>query len=298
MKDLNLDIKALRAFAAVVEEGSFTAAAQRIVMSKSMCSKIIADLESFLGARLLTRTTRAVTPTAAGMSFYTEVGGILARLDAATEAVRSTTLHASGPLKLGAPVQYMLNVFEPHLLRFMTEYPDVQLDVVLEDARTDLTRDGYDAVLRIGLLEDSNLHARHLHDTPILLVASPDYIQARGNPGHPSDLRHHLCLHYTNLRGAGTWPLRQGTEVIYQKITPAFSSNNNELLRRLAIAGKGIALTPRFQVADDLEAGRLVAVMPDYGLPGAPVHVLYSSRKNVSAALSAFLDFVATLRFE
>ncbi|MFN3525300.1 MAG: LysR substrate-binding domain-containing protein [Paracoccus sp. (in: a-proteobacteria)] len=290
-----MDIKVLRIFAAIVEEGSFAAAARRVGISKSMCSKMIADLEVDLGTRLFTRTTRAVTPTAAGVGFHAAVSDVLLRLDAATEAVRSAALRPSGPLKLGAPVQYALKVFQPHLIRFMEEYPDIQLDLVLDDSRSDLTRDGFDAVIRIGRLEDSSLHARHLQDACILLVASPDYIARHGQPTNPGELRDHQCLHYTNLPGSGTWPLRQGNEVIYQKVTPIFSSNNGELLRAMAVSGKGIALAPKFQVAEDLALGRLVPVMTDHALPGVPVHIVYSSRKLVTAALAALLDFVSRL---
>lgn len=295
---IGMDIKVLRSFAAIIDEGSFANAARKVGISKSMCSKLISDLEADLGTRLLTRTTRAVKPTAIGLSFYAEISDILSRLDAATEAVRSASQRPSGPLKLGSPVQYTLKVFQPHLIRFMEEHPDIQLDVVLDDGRSDLTREGFDAVIRIGTLEDSTLHARKLHDARIMLVASPDYIAAKGSPDSPSQLRDHQCLHYTNLRGPSTWPLRHENEVIYQKITPAFSSNNGELLRSLAVSGKGIALAPEFQVADDLAQGRLVPVMPDYALPGVPVHVLYSSRKLVTAALASFLDFVGNLHLD
>lgn len=293
-----MDIKALRAFAAIVEEGSFTAAARRLRLSKAMCSKLISDLEADLGARLLVRTTRAVKPNAAGAAFYAEIAGILARLDAAAESVRASTQRPSGPLKLSAPVQYMLNVFQPHLLRFMREYPDIRLETVLDDSRADLVRDGFDAIIRIGPLDDSALHARRLHDVPIMLVASPAYIRDHGAPAHPAELREHACLHYSNLRGSSTWPLSTDGEVSYHKINPVFSSNNNELLRLMALNGQGVALTPRFQVEEDLRQGRLLPVMTDYEFPRVPVNVLYSSRKNVSAALAAFLDFVAALRFE
>lgn len=290
-----MDIRVLRSFAAIIDEGSFAAAARRIGISKSMCSKMIAGLEADLGTRLLTRTTRAVTPTAAGHDFHLRIADVLDRLDAAIEGARATSARPSGPLKLGVPVQYTLRVFQPHLIRFMEEYPDIQLDVVLDDSRSDMARDGFDAVIRIGTLADSSLHARRLHDARIMLVASPDYLARRGSPQRPADLRDHQCLHYTNLKGPGTWPLRNGTEVVYQKITPAFSSNNGELLRGLAVSGKGIALAPEFLVADDLAQGRLVAVLDDHALPGVPINIVYSSRKLVTASLAAFLDFVARL---
>lgn len=290
-----MDIKALRCFVAIIEEGSFAAAARRMGISKSQCSKMIADLEADLGTRLLSRTTRAVMPTAAGQQFHGQIVDGLARLDAAYEDARAASSRPSGPLKLGVPVQYTLKVLQPHLIRFMEEYPEIQLDVVLDDSRSDMTRDGFDAVIRIGTLEDSSLHARRLHDANILLVAAPDYVARHGSPERPADLRDHQCLHYTNLKGAGTWPLRQGSEVIYQKITPAFSSNNGELLRALAVSGKGIALAPEFLVADDLAQGLLVQVLPGHALPGVPIHLVYSTRKLVTAALAAFLDFAARM---
>ncbi len=131
-----------------------------------------------------------------------------------------------------------------------------------------MTRDGFDAVIRIGTLEDSSLHARRLHDANIMLVASPDYVARHGSPQRPADLRGPPVPALHQPQGPGTWPLRSGTEVVYQKITPAFSSNNGELLRALAVGGKGIALAPEFQVADDLARGLLVPVLADHALPG------------------------------
>lgn len=291
-----MELKPLRAFVAIIEEGSFAGAARRLGISKSMCSKMISDLEADLGGRLLSRSTRAVKPTAVGLAFHAELTQILGQLDAAAEAVKAAGEHPAGPLRIAAPVQYTLKVLQPHLFRFMDDHPDIQLDLVLEDGRSDMVREGFDAMIRIGELEDSALHARRLDDAHILLVAAPDYIQRQGSPRVPADLRDHACLHYTNLRGPGTWPLRNGNEVIYQKITPAFSSNNGDLLRAMAVGGRGIALAPEFQVAADLAEGRLVQVMPDYALPGVPVHVVYSSRKLVTAALSRFLDFLGGLK--
>ena len=294
--DDGMELKPLRAFAAIVEEGSFAAAARRLGISKSMCSKMISDLEADLGGRLLSRSTRAVTPTAVGQAFHAELTQILQALDAAIDGVRAAGEHPAGSLRIAAPVQYTLKVLQPHLFRFMDDHPDIQLELVLEDGRSDMVREGFDAVIRIGELQDSALHARRLDDAHILLVAAPEYIARCGTPTTPGELRDHACLHYTNLRGSGTWPLRNGNEVIYQKITPAFSSNNGELLAAMAVNGRGIALTPEFQVSGDLAAGRLVQVMPDYALPGVPVHVVYSTRKLVTAALSRFLDFLGGLK--
>lgn len=263
-----LDIRALRAFAAIVEEGSFTAAARRLRLSKVMCNKLISDPEADLGARLLVRTTRAVRPNAAGAAFFAEIAGILA-------ACRASTQRPSGPLKLSAPVHYMLNVFQPHLLRFMREYPDIRLKTVLEDSRADLVRDGFDAIIRIGPLDDRALHVCHLHDVPITLVVSPAHIRDHGAPAHPAERRDHACRHYSNLHGSNTWPLSINGEVSYHKINPIFSSNNTELLRLMALNGQGVAVKPRFQVAKDLRQGRLLPVMTDHELPRGGQCVLF-----------------------
>lgn len=291
-----MDTAILRTFVHIVDEGSFAAAARRMGISKSLCSKYISDLEQTLGTRLLTRSTRSVKPTAVGLEYSVQVREILAQLDAANEAVRAISAHPAGPLKIGSPISYTLKVFQPHILRFMEEYPDIQIEAVLDDGRADLIAEGFDAVIRVGGLEDSGLYARHLHDARILLVASPGYLAEFGVPQSPADLVAHRCLHYTNLRTATTWPFRRGNEIIHQKVQPSFQTNNAELIRVAALDGKGLAMLPAFMIEDEVERGLLVPIMCDYGLPDVPVNVLYPSRKHMTAAMRTFLDYAAGLR--
>jgi DNA-binding transcriptional LysR family regulator len=266
-------------------------------ISRSLCSKHVADLEAHLGVRLLVRTTRKVTPTATGLSYSRELRDILARLDAATEAARSTTSPA-GALKIGSPIFYTLKVLQPHLLDFMERYRDIQLQVVLDDGTSDIIGEGFDAVIRIGNLKDSSLHARRLHSAQILLVASPDYMARCGRPERPADLLRHDCLHFTNLPGNNTWPLRRGSRTIRQPVRPSFSSNNIELLHSMALNGRGLALLPEFIVGDDIAAGRLEVLMTDYALPDLPVNLIYPSGKLLTGAMRSFLDFAARLRLQ
>lgn len=291
-----MDTSVFRTFLSVVDEGSFAAAAQRMGISRSLCSKHVADLEAELGVRLLARTTRKVTPTVAGLSYSRDLRDILARLDAATEAVKATTTSQSGALKIGTPIFYTLKVLQPHLLDFMEQYRDIQLQVVLDDGASDIVGEGFDAVIRIGNLKDSTLHARRLHSVRILLVGSPDYLARAGRPEQPADLLRHDCLHYTNLPGTMTWPLRRGSRTIRQPVRPSFSSNNTELLHSMAVNGKGLALLPEFVLLDDIAAGRLEALMTDYTLPDLPVNLVYPSGKLLTGAMRSFLDFAGRLR--
>ncbi len=291
-----MDINILRAFVHVVDAGSFAEAARRMGISRSLCSKHIADLEAHLGARLLTRTTRKLAVTAIGADYCTHLREVLARLDHATEAARTAAHAPSGELKIGSPVFYTLKVLQPHLLHFMERFPDIRLQIVLDDGSSDLIGDGFDAVIRIGELKDSSLHARRLDWARIVMVAAPDYIAHHGQPEKPGDLMHHDCLHYTNLAGAGSWPLSCGTERFWQKVRATFSSNNTELLHSMAISGKGVALLPEFIIRDEVASGKLVPLLTDYSLPDLPVNLVYTSSRLISSAMRSFLDFAAGMR--
>ncbi|WP_372801456.1 LysR family transcriptional regulator [Paracoccus seriniphilus] len=290
-----METTVLRTFIAIIDEGSFSAAARRMGISRSICSKYITDLEHDLGTRLLTRTTRSVSPTAIGLEYSRRLREALRLMDEANEAVRVASDHPSGVLKIGAPVGYTLKVLQPHILRFTQEFPEIQLELVLDDGLANLVSDSFDAVIRIGNLEDSTLHARKLDEAEILLVASPDYVNNRGVPQAPADLLQHDCLHYTNLRGTGTWPMRRDGQVIFQRVQPVFAANNSEMLHKMALSGRGVTLLPKFAVADDLAEGTLVPLMSDYRLPGIPIHLVYPTGKLMTAAMRSFVDFITHL---
>lgn len=289
-----MDLAVLQCYVHVVEDGSFSSAARRMGISKSMCSKHISDLEASLGVRLLTRSTRSVKPTAVGVEYYGKVRAVLEQLQAASESVRAYSDHAIGTLKIGSPISYTLKVLQPYILRFMAQYPDIQIDMVLDDRCQDIIGEGFDAVIRIGELEDSALMARRLYGSKSYLVAAPRYLAEHGTPQVPGDLARHRCLHYTNMRGT-TWTFRQGGDVYYQKVHPIFTANNGDMIRAAAVAGLGIAIMPQFLIDDEFDAGHLVPIMDDFNLPDLPISLVYPSRKNATAALRIFLDFVAGL---
>ncbi len=288
-----MDTAVLRTYVHIIDEGSFAGAARRMGISRSLVSKYVSDLEARLGAQLLTRSTRSLRPTGLGQTYYEQVREILRNLDEAEDSVRQGAGRVAGRLRVGAPVSFTLQVLNPHVMRFMEENPEVRLDLSLDDGCVDPVAAGVDATIRVGLLEDSALRARQLCMVDTVLVASPAYLAEHGTPLLPADLQDHRCLYYTNSRSSGTWPFRHGEEVIHQKVTPAFSSNNGDMIRKAALDGQGIALTVGFQVADDLKAGRLVPLLTGYGLPELPVSVIWPSSRNMSAALRAFVDFLS-----
>lgn len=180
-----MDITVLRTFLAIIDEGSFAAGARRMGISRSMCSKNIADLEQELGARLLVRTTRAVHTTPIGQVYADQLRDALARLDAANENVRAIAEKPTGMLKIGAPIAYTMKILQPHLLRFMEQYPDIQMQLQLDDGTSDVIGQGFDAVIRIGLLQDSSLIGRRIHHADLKIVASPGYVKEHGAPKTP-----------------------------------------------------------------------------------------------------------------
>lgn len=292
-----MDTNVLKAYTLIVEEGTFSAAALRLGISKSMCSKHISDLEESLGARLLTRSTRSVKPTAIGLEYYSKARRILDLLEEANECAKLDSASTSGHLRIGSPLSYSLKALQPHILKFLDRYPGIQLESVFDDSKNDLISGGFDAVIRIGDLDDSTMVARRLHSARCLIVAAPAYLDRHGTPEQPTDLSAHKLLHYTNMGGTVTWPFQKDNELVWQKVHPRFTSNNGEIILAAALAGHGIAYLPEFLVRDELKAGSLVAIMTNFTRPDLPISIVYPSRKNASAALKAFLEFAPQMEY-
>jgi len=292
-----MDTNVLKAYALIVEDGTFSAAARRLGISKSMCSKYISDLEESLGTRLLTRSTRSVKPTAIGLEYYHKVRRILDLLEEANECAKTESSSTTGRLRIGSPVSYSLRALQPHILQFLDRYPGIQLESVFDDKKSDLIAEGFDAVIRIGDLADTSMVARRLHSVRCLVVASPVYLERQGTPEQPSDLTNHMVLHYTNMGSAATWPFQKENETIWQKVYPHFAANNGEIIRAAALAGHGIAYLPEFLIREDLESGALVPIMTGFSRPDMPISIVYPSRKNASAALKAFLEFAPSMEY-
>jgi DNA-binding transcriptional LysR family regulator len=202
---------AMKVFVAVVDESSFSSAAEKLNLSRTMVSKHVMDLESHLDARLLNRTTRRQSLTGTGRAYYERANRILSEIaEADAEAMRQS-LTPSGRLCVNAPVAFGVAHMAPNLGRYLERYPEVEVDLTLNDRVVDLVDEGYDMAIRIGWLEDSSLIARRIADSRMVACAAPDYLARRGVPSEPSDLANHQCLVYSYATAPDRWTFKSGT---------------------------------------------------------------------------------------
>lgn len=284
----------MEVFVRVVDEGGFSAAARALNMSKSAVSKRVASLEDRLGARLINRTTRRLALTDAGTTFYARAARILAEAEEAEAAVSSLQAAPRGVLRVNAPVSFGLNHLGGLLPGFLARYPDLSVDLVLNDRFVDLVDEGFDLAIRITSLEDSSLIARRLCGLHRILVASPDYLDRHGVPDHPDDLRDHACLLYTYLRRSGEWTLHtgDGRAARVQVNAAALSANNGDVLGEAAIQGLGITMMPTFIIGEALASGRLVRVLPDWEDLSGGIYAVWPSGRFIPAKVRAFVDLL------
>lgn len=285
----------LEIFGKVVALGSFSAAARATGLSQTMVTKHIASLENRLGARLFQRTTRKVSITEAGGIYFEATSRILADLELADHAISSTRLEPRGTLRVAAPHSFGTRHLAPLLPEFAQLYPEISLELGLNDRLADLVDEGWDVAIRIGQLKDSSLIATKLAPCRMTVCASPAYLEARGQPRKVSDLSAHNCLIYTlsNDIGPKQWTFGQRRE-IRVRVSGNISANSGDALLVAALAGQGLAYLPTFIVASDLAAGRLTEVELDHPpIELGAVHAVYPSNRTAPAKLKAFLAFVA-----
>jgi len=292
-----LETNILQTYVHVVEEGSFAAAARRMGISRSQASKHIADLEYDLGTRLLQRSTRSLRMTDLGQRYYDRVRRILDDLRCANEDIREASSKIAGRLRIGVPKIYLMSTLQPVMSAFMLEYPDVTLDLVLTEGRSDLHQEGLDAAIVGGRLPDSTLFARKLHTVSAMMVAAPSYLAEAGSPKVPEDLTEMRCLHHTLISETTVWPMQRGGEVIWQRVNAVLQANNWEMLQAAAVSGQGISVLPESLIAEDLAAGRLVQVLADYPIEDVVIQLVYADARHATAALKAFIDFMTQRKF-
>ncbi|MDP6571960.1 MAG: LysR family transcriptional regulator [Rhodospirillales bacterium] len=280
-------------FVKVVEAHGFSAAARRLRLSKSAVSKRVSRLEERLGARLLNRTTRRLSLTEEGSAFHQRAKSILADIEEAEQAV--SRLHAvpRGTLRVSAPMSFGTLHLAPAVPDFMARYPDLRVDIALNDRLVDLVDEGFDLAIRIARLPDSTLIARRLAPRRVVVCAAPGYWRRAGVPARPEDLKDHNCLHYSYLLSDDAWPFTGPDGAISVKVSGTFMANNGEALSAAAIAGTGVALLPTFIAGPDLRAGRLRAVLGDYEETGPSIYAVYPHARHLSAKVRAFVDFLA-----
>lgn len=281
----------MRIFSETVEAQSFTAAADRLGLSKQFVSKRIAALEKRLGARLLVRSTRNLRVTDLGLAYHERAQRILLEVDAAEQMITSQTATPRGVLRLSAPMTFAVLHLGTLIPDFMQRHPDVSVELELNDRTVDLIGEGYDMAVRIGTLADSSLIARRITSVQLLTCASPDYLSRHATPTAPDQLVAHACLIYGHNRH-GEWTYRVGERIRKVSVSGPMRANNGEMLREAAIAGLGIVNLPDFIVAQALTDGRLVEMLEDFRPEGFTVHAVYPQHRQTSLLVRAFSDFL------
>ncbi len=289
-----LDPSAMVLFARVVEAGSFTGAARDLAISKSAVSKQISRLEDRLGVRLLNRSTRRLSLTEAGAAFHE---GCRRVANEAAAAERTVSRLASGPrgeLRVNAPMSFGIRHLGPCLADFLQHYPELTIDLTLNDRQVDLVEEGLDIAVRIGVLADSSLIAKRLAPSHRVVVAAPAYLAERGRPERPEQLADHACLRYSYQAAGREWRFRGPDGERRVRTKGPLAVNNGDVLRAAALDGLGVALLPTFFVGPDLRAGRLERLLPDWrDAQDSAVHAVYPANRNLSPKVRVFVDYLA-----
>jgi DNA-binding transcriptional LysR family regulator len=285
----------LAVFAKVVEAASFAAAARHLGMSPAMVSKHVQTIEDKLGARLLNRTTRRVSATEVGQNYYEHCLHILAELEEADGAARDLQTKPRGLLKVTAPVSFGTRQLAPAIADYLVAYPGVSIDLSVENSYVDLLEKRFDLAIRLGHLPDSSLIARKLGEVETVLGASPGYLQTNGVPHAPHDLGKHECLIYTNAVPQNVWTFvdQRGKQAAI-RVSGRVLTNGIDAICALALKDAGVALVPDFLVADDLTAGRLIRLLPEYTTQATPIYAVYPHSHYLSAKIRTFIDFFAS----
>ncbi|HBU30411.1 MAG: LysR family transcriptional regulator [Thiobacillus sp. GWE1_62_9] len=280
-------------FVQVINSGSFTATADKLGLSKSVVSKYVSRLEDRLGARLLNRTTRRLSLTEVGRAFFERSARGLLEIEEAEAEVSRLQGAPRGELRISSPMSFGILHIAPKLPAFQALYPELTVDMVLDDRKVDLLDEGVDLAIRIGDLPDSTLVARRLGLCRHVVCGAPDYFTRHGIPKVPEDLARHAALVFRYHDSPNEWHFvaPDGSD---RSVTLAYRlrMNNSLALREAALQGAGITLTPTFVVGADIRAGRLQAVLTDYMAREVSIHAVYPQRKHLSPKIRAFVEFM------
>src|SRR3974390_2658142 len=291
------NLNALTVFVRVGEARSFTLAARRIGITPSAASKSVSRLERELGMRLVNRSTRTVSLTDDGASFFVRCRQILADIEEAQIVLTRASTVPRGKLRVQIPVGFGRRVIVPALADFIALYPEMIVDIELSDRGVDLAEEGLDAVVRIGDLPDSRLIARKLCETYFVTCAAPEYLRRHGEPKTPDDLEKHRCLTYvTPQTGHIThWRFAHKGRTFSKTINGILNMNNVEAILDVAIAGAGIATLSNFVVADAIRAGKLKLILRDYIARESVISIVYLPSRQMSLRMKAFVSFLNDL---
>jgi DNA-binding transcriptional LysR family regulator len=286
-------LTSLTAFVRVVDSGGFSAAGRRLNMSTTMVSNHVQALEERLGARLLHRTTRKVSLTEVGKAYYDRCIQILADLEQADDIVGALQSAPRGTLRVFTAT-HIVPFIAPVVAGFLASYPDVKVDLTMGERAIDLIDEGYDVAIRLTPPPDSSLIVRSLATWRHVLCCSPGYIDKHGRPQQLSELANHNCVRHALYPYDDEWRFadRKDTPASV-RISGNLISNSGDTLRTAALQGVGVCLAPGFLIADDLEAGRLVRLLPEYRPVEFAMNAVYPHRHHLSAKVRTFIDLLA-----
>ncbi len=281
----------VKVYVNVVETGSFTAASERMGISRAAASQYVAQLEDHLGGRLLNRTTRHISTTESGLMYYERCKEILHLLEEADDMVSGLSGIPKGTLRISAPSVFAESHIVPIISDFTKKYPEVKVELMVSDRNVDLVYEGYDLAIRATKIEDSELIARRLASCKHVLIASPDFLKTRPPILTPEDLKQQDCLLYSYTTGA-IWPIFKDGKDYSFKVSPLMTSNNPHVLLEAAINGMGISLMPTFIASDAIRQGKLHTILDDYESLQLDIYAIYTSRHFLPAKIKTFVDYL------
>ena len=289
-------LSAMEAFVRVVEAGSFVAAADRLGISTSSLSRLVADLEQHLGARLLNRTTRRLSLTESGQAYYERCVTLLADVAEAEAVAGQSAAQARGTLRLTCSYSMAEQTVAPAIAAFVERHPAVKFELVVADRIVDLVEEGFDLAIRVGNVGSDRLVARRLGSMQLVLCAAPAYLERHGAPAVAADLPRHNALTYAYSAAPRVWRFHDIAGNVHDvRVAGNLHANSGDALRAAAIAGLGILYEPDFLLASALRGGQLVRLLPDYTGAGGEIWAVYPSRRHLSLKVRLFVDHIAAV---
>ncbi|HYZ65002.1 MAG TPA: LysR family transcriptional regulator [Acetobacteraceae bacterium] len=290
-------LAAYRVFVRVAEVGSFSAVAREVGMTQPAVSRQVSELERHLGTRLVQRSTRHLALTEDGQELAVRARRVLEEVEEAETAIGKRRCSPSGLVHLAAPARFGGVHIAPRVPRLLFRYPELRLELTMSDHPADLIVTGVDLAIRVGDISDTSLVSRRIGSARRLLLASEQYLQARGEPTSPAELTQHECILYTRHIGGREnvpheWMFFGAEGTVTVPVSGRFATDNVEAIRHAIIGGLGLGWVPELSVRDELQSGRLREVLPAWRDPPIPVHVVYPSRRNLAARTRVVIDFL------
>src|SRR5579872_3837440 len=285
-------LRSMEIFVGAVDRGSFTATARAFHITPPMVGKHIRSLEERLGVQLLTRTTRRQSLTEPGRRYYERCVRVLEDIRSAEASAEAMRIAPKGELRITAPVSFGALRLAPALADYLATYPEVSVELDVNDTVVDLVKEGFDAAIRLGKLADSALVARRLQPYGTIICAAPAYLARAGVPQSPGDLTRHSCLGFTLWRKNGGWNLGRPDTPAVSIPTCRLRSNSGQALREAALQGAGIVMLAEAILANDIATGRLIPVLSKFVPPPRPMSLLYSRDRHPTPKMTTFIDFI------